>query len=286
MVIAAPPRLSSGYVQVGRMRLFHSWGGRGRPVLLIHGLGSSGYLGWRFALPQLALHNRVFAPDLPGFGRSDKPAARYGIPLFTRTMLRYLDAQGIDKATVVGASMGGRVALEMGLRHPRRVSRLVLVNSLGLGLPRYPFHGLFLLPRMGELSFRLMTAALKRLPAVKIRRLAARMGMVRNPERAFDDEYVALLRQIHGDQRTGRTYVATVRALFLLGMGSLSSELGRLQMPVNLIWGKNDPLFPLDQAVRAHRLLPGSELAVIEDAGHSPEAERPDEFNRALERFL
>lgn len=283
---SSAPRLSSGFVQVGGLRLHHVRGGRGLPVLFVHGLGSAGYLGWRFVLPAVARHHRALAPDLPGFGLSDKPPTRYGIPLFTRTMLRYLDSQGADEVAVVGVSMGGRVALELALRHPGRVSRLVLVNALGLGFPRRLLHGVFLLPGVGEASFRFMSTFLHRVPGETIRHLAGRFRIVENPELALDDAYLEALREIHGDKRSAPAYLATVRALALMGIQDLSGELRRLRMPVRLIWGSGDPLFPLHQATRAHRLIPGSQLAVIEGAGHSPEAERPDEFNRALERFL
>src|SRR3982074_2837771 len=129
----AANRLRSGFIDIGRLRIHHTWGGRGSPVLMIPGLGSAGYLGWRFNLPSVAGAHHVLAPDLPGFGRSEKPEARYGIPLFTRTLLRDLDSEKVERADVVGVSMGGRVALELALRHSARVSRLVLVNSLGLG---------------------------------------------------------------------------------------------------------------------------------------------------------
>jgi pimeloyl-ACP methyl ester carboxylesterase len=282
----AAERLRSGFVDVGRLRIHHTWGGRGAPVLMIHGLGSAGYLGWRFNLPAVAGRHRVLAPDLPGFGRSEKPRTRYGIPLFTRTLLRYLDGRKLDRVDVVGVSMGGRVALELGLRHPERVSRLVLVNSLGLGFPRRLVHGLFALPGLGETVFRLTGTVLQRVPGATIRRLAGRFRLVENPERSLDDVYLQALREIHADQGSAPAYLATVRSLILMGVEDLSGELGRLRMPLRLIWGADDPLFPLQHATRAHRLVPGSELAVIEGAGHSPEAERPDEFNRVLERFL
>jgi pimeloyl-ACP methyl ester carboxylesterase len=287
MADMAAARLRSGFVDVGRLRIHHTWGGRGSPpVLMIHGLGSAGYLGWRFNLPALAGGHRVLAPDLPGFGRSDKPRTRYGVPLFTRTLLRYLDSQGLERAAVVGASMGGRVALELALRHPGRVSRLVLVNSLGLGFPRRLVHGLFALPGVGRTAFRLTGTVLERVPGATIRQLAGRLRLVENPERALDDAYLQALREIHADRGVAPAYLATVRALFLMGAHDLSRELRRLRMPVRLIWGADDPLFPVQHATRAHRLLPGSELAVMEGAGHSPQAERPDEFNRILERFL
>jgi pimeloyl-ACP methyl ester carboxylesterase len=280
------PHIRSGYVQVGRLRLHHTWGGRGSPVLLIHGLGPAGCVGWRYTLPFVGQRHLCLAPDLPGFGRSEKPKVRYGIPLFTRTMVRYLDLRGINKVAIVGASMGGRIALEMALRHPQRVSRLVLVNTLGLGYPGHLWHGFFLLPRVGETAFRVTTALLGRLPADTLRSVANRLRIVSNADRSLDDDFLQALREAHADQQAGPAYLATVRGLALMGHQDVSSELGRLRMPVRLIWGSHDPLFPLEHATRAHRLLAESRLAVIEGAGHSPEAERPDEFNRALTHFL
>ena len=287
MAVDPADRLHAEHVQVGGLRLHHTWGGQGAPVLFIHGLGSAGFLGWRFNLSQIARGHRVLAPDLPGFGRSDKPlSARYGVPLFTRTLLRYLDTQRVGKVALVGASMGGRIALELALYSPARVSRLVLVNALGLGFPRRVLHAVFLLPGVGEAVFGVTSTLLRRVPARTIRRAASRFGLIERPDVAMDDSYLAALREIHGDDHTAPAYLATVRSLALMGTLDLSGELPRLQMPVRLIWGADDPLFPVEHATRAHRLVPGSELAVIQGAGHSPEAERPDEFNRVLERFL
>ena len=97
------PRLRSGFVKVGRLSVHHTHGGRGSPVLLIHGLGSSGYIEWRFTMPALARAHRVFAPDLPGFGRSQKPRARYGIRYFARVLDRYMEGRRLSSAAVVGS---------------------------------------------------------------------------------------------------------------------------------------------------------------------------------------
>src|SRR4029077_36708 len=97
-----------------------------------------------------ALRHRVYAPDLPGFGRTEKPRARYGIPYFTRFIDRYMEDRGLRSAAVVGASLGGRIALELALTYPKRVSKLVLVNALGLGRPNLQLsYGLMALPHVG-----------------------------------------------------------------------------------------------------------------------------------------
>src|SRR2546423_3824253 len=136
----AASKLESGFVKVGRLSVHHTYGGKGTPpVLFVHGLGSSGYIEWRFNLPVIARRHRVLAPDLPGFGRTDKPrGGRYGIAFFARTLARYLDDRGNRNAVVDGTSIGGRGAAEPAQRAPGRVNRLVVVRSLGLGRPQIP----------------------------------------------------------------------------------------------------------------------------------------------------
>ena len=285
--------LRSGHLEIGKVHIHHTFGGRGSPpVLFIHGLGSSGYIEWRFNLPSIAASHRVFAPDLPGFGRSGKPQARYGIAYFMRTIDSYMERQRLARAVVVGASLGGRVALELALARPQRVSRLVLVNALGLGRPRIQLlYPLVTLPRVGETLMRLAGHAVRRAPPGVIRRVAARYhGRQAELERVLDEEYLADLRDMYAQEGYAAAYLSTVRSLLtpqaLAGGHDLTPRLPRLRMPVQLIWGSEDPLFPVEHATRAHRALPTSRLAVIEGAGHAPQAERPEEFNRILVRFL
>ncbi len=285
--------LRSGFVKVGRLRLHHTYGGRGSPILFIHGLGSSGYIEWRFNLPELSRRHRVLAPDLPGYGRSDKPTeARYGIPYFTRVVERYMAERRLERAVVVGTSMGGRIALELALTHPARVAGLVLVNSLGLGRPRIqPYYPVMLLPRVGETLLHGLKHALRLAPAPMIRRFAARyIGAGDELERTMSDEYLDHMREMHAAEGYSAAYLATVRSIAsprsFFGDMDVSKKLPAIKVPLLLIWGANDPLFPLEHATRAHIAVPGSQLVVIQGAGHTPQAERPEEFNQQLESFL
>jgi pimeloyl-ACP methyl ester carboxylesterase len=288
-----PGELRSGFVKVGSLRLHHTFGGRGAPpVVFVHGLGSSGYIEWRFNLPSAAGFRKVLAPDLPGFGKSEKPPLSYGVPLFARTLEGYLRSLRIRSAVLVGASLGGRVVLELSIRRPELVSKVVLVNALGLGRPNlriaYP---LVTLPRIGEALMGLLRTGLTRSSGDSIRRVARRyLGGSQNFEQTMDDAYLADLRELHQAEGYHQAYLATVRSLARPGAlapgQDLASRLRRTGLPVLLIWGSEDPLFPLEHATRAHRDLPGSRLAVIEGAGHTPQAERPDEFNRVLRSFV
>src|SRR6266852_6935726 len=113
---------------------------------------------WRFTLEPAAERHRVYAPDLPGYGRTEKPRARYTIPYFARFVERYIEDRGLRSVVLVGASLGGRVALEVALEQPRLVRKLVLVNTLGLGRPNVRMaqvaYGLVSLPRVGEVAMK------------------------------------------------------------------------------------------------------------------------------------
>ncbi|GAC1639857.1 MAG: alpha/beta hydrolase [Candidatus Dormibacteraceae bacterium] len=289
----SPKTLRSSFTDLGSLRVHHTHGGRGSPVLFIHGLGSSGYIEWRFNLEAAANRHRVYAPDLPGFGRSGKPRASYGIPYFTRFIERYMDARGLRSAAVVGTSLGGRIALELALENPGRVSKLVLVNALGFGRPKvHVSYGLVTIPRLGEAVMSVARDALHWAPSQMIRRVAGRLsGASHDLKRTMDDAYLDNLRELYAAEGYHDAYLATVRSLvrpraLFGGHHDATKRLNELKIPVQLIWGADDPLFPLAHATRAQSLIKGSKLAVIEGAGHTPQAERPEEFNRVLDKFL
>jgi pimeloyl-ACP methyl ester carboxylesterase len=283
-------------VQLGDLRVHELRGGHGTPVLFIHGLGSSGYMEWRFNLESTAIRHRVFAPDLPGYGRTEKPQARYTIGYFARFIERYMDDRGLHSAAIVGASLGGRIALEIALEQPKLARRLVLVNALGLGRPQPKMaqmaYGLVTVPHVGEAVMRFTRGALRWASPRTIRRVAGRFaGSSSDLETMMDDTYLGDLRDMYQTNEFHSAYLSTVRSLIhpralMGGDHDVSSRLSELRMPVQLIWGANDPLFPLSHATRAHGLISDCRLAVIEGAGHSPQAERPEEFNRVLHAFL
>jgi pimeloyl-ACP methyl ester carboxylesterase len=288
------PELKQGFVRVGTIQVHHTYGGSGSPpILFIHGIGSSGYIEWRSNLERFARDHRVFAPDLPGFGRSGKPRGlRYGIALFARTTARYLDGRRLKRAIVVGTSMGGRVAIELALRHPEKVEKLVLVNALGFGLPKIqPYYPALLLPRVGEALVRGVGVGLRVAPRSLIKRVAARFTGGAAGD-AMSDEYLDDLTEMYASEGYPEAYSRTMRsladplALIMSGIADQSGKLAGLGKPILLVWGDKDPLFPVELATRAHARMPGSRLVLIAGAGHTPQAERPDEFNRALAGFI
>lgn len=283
--------MRGGYVTAGGLQVHHVHGGRdGQPVLFVHGLGSAGYLEWRFNLPVLARSHRVFAPDLPGFGRSDQPPVGYGIPLFATVVEEYIRGRDI-RPVLVGASMGGRVALEVALRRPEMVRKLVLVNALGVVRPNVQlFYPLVIVPGVGETVLTLMREVLHRVPASAIQRYARRFLQAPDDvERVMDEAFLAAMREMHATEGYARAYASTVRALAdrqARDSAGLMARLADTGLPVLLIWGEDDRLLPVSRAREAVRAVPGARLEVIEGAGHTPQAERPERFNRVLEDFL
>jgi len=286
----------SGFLDLGPLRVHHMHGGRGPAVVFIHGLGSSGYMEWRRNLEPAATSHRVYAPDLPGYGRTDKPRVRYTVPYFARFVERYMDDRGLRSAALVGASLGGRVALEVALERPPLARKLVLVNTLGLGRPQVRMaqmaYGLVTVPRVGEAVMGFARDALTWAPRRMIRRFAARYsGTTVDLDEALDDEYLSDLRDMYAADGYRSAYLSTVRSLvnpraLFGGQHDVTRRLNELKIPVQLIWGAGDPLFPLAHAERAQSLIDRASLAVIAGAGHTPQAERPEEFNRVLHDFL
>jgi len=129
-------------------------------------------------------------------------------------------------------------------------------------------------------------------PSQLIRRVAGRLsGASHDLKRTMDDAYLDNLRELYSAEGYHDAYLATVRSLvtpkaLFGGHHNVTERLNELKIPVQLIWGADDPLFPVSHAARAHSLIANSSLAVIEGAGHTPQAERPEEFNRVLRRFL
>lgn len=266
------------YVEVEGHRVRYVETGSGPPLLLVHGLGNS-IQTWRKNLDVLGHKFRVIALDLPGHGLSDPPRSRFDLPASTRFLSQFMDCVGIESAHIAGNSMGGIVALELALRQPRRVRSLTLVDSAGLGREIARFLRLGSVPGIGELFDR---PSYKR--AVKINR-----WLVYDPA-CIEDEAVRLWHEYK--KRPGAT-AATLRFLrvgvTLFGQRRRIRRLERLNeidVPVMVLWGREDPLVPVSHALAAKEAAPKLRLHVFEQCGHWPQVEHPREFNETLTAFI
>ncbi len=286
------PSFESRHVVLDRLTVHYLVGGRGRPLVLVHGLGSSAGVEFYFNLEALAAEHQVFGVDLPGFGQSDKPALDYGIPFFVDTLRAFLASQRLERVALLGVSMGGRLALGLALEAPSAVDRLVLVDALGVGVPRRALAYRLLLTRgLGELTLLSTARALRRMDPRLIRRLwgwyLSRPGSV---DQILTDRRIADHGALLATPSYRAAYLATLRSVASLGRLRdgvvVEDRLEQLSMPTLLVWGRHDHIFPASHGEAARRRIPNAQLAVFEASGHTPQMEEPERFNRLVLEFL
>jgi 4,5:9,10-diseco-3-hydroxy-5,9,17-trioxoandrosta-1(10),2-diene-4-oate hydrolase len=291
-MIGTFPSYESGTVSIDGVSLHYLSGGKGTPLVLVHGLGSSAGVEFYYNLEALAGRHRVYAVDLPGFGRSDKPSIDYTIEFFTRVLRDFLDTQRLERVALMGVSLGGRIAVGFALEFPGRVERLILVDALGVGVPRRVLAYSLLLARgVGELALSGTARALRRMNPHMIRRLwgwyLARPGSM---EQVLSDERIANHREMLGMPAYRAAYLSTLRSV--AGMRRVrdgvlvEDRLSDLTMPTLLVWGRHDHIFPPSHAEEAARRIPHAGFEIFERSGHTPQMEEPERFNQLVLRFL
>lgn len=274
-----PDRLRFGRVEtpLGRLSLLEA--GSGDPVVLLHGLGAT-KASFLPTVSALAYSHRMIALDLPGFGDSVKPfRASYDAGFFARTVVEVLDALGIERADVVGNSMGGRVALEMGLSHPDRTGRLALLApSLTWRRKRgwAPYVRL-LRPELG-----LLQPAPRGAVEPMVRRLVP--GASDGWSAAGVDEFL----RSYLTPRGRAAFYAAARQIYLEdpdGPEGVWSRLGELRAESLFVWGRKDAIVPIGFAAHVRRELPSARHLEL-DCGHVPQLERPVETHDAIAELI
>ncbi len=270
------------YLTLHGDRIAYRDAGSGETLLLIHGMAGSSDT-WRAMVPQLAKKYRVVAPDLLGHGRSDKPRGDYSLGAFAVWLRDLLDEVGVTRATIVGQSLGGGVAMQFVYQHPDYCQRLVLISSGGLG------------PDVGW-TLRLLSApgAEFILPIIaptpvltvgnKLRSWLGSAG-IQSPRGAeMWSAYTSL-----SDAPTRQAFLRTLRSVVDY-RGQAVSALNRLHMtsdlPTMAIWGDRDHIIPVEHAHAAHAARPGSRLEVLAGVGHFPQVERPTEVVDLIDDFI
>ena len=251
-------------------------------LLLIHGMAGSSDT-WRAMIPQLAKKYRVVAPDLLGHGQSDKPRGDYSLGAFAVWLRDLLDELGVTRATIVGQSLGGGVAMQFVYQHPDYCQRLVLISSGGLG----PDVGwtLRLLSAPGA-EFIMPIIAPQPVLKVgnKLRAWASSFGIQSPRGGEMWSAYSSF-----ADAETRQAFLRTLRSVVDY-RGQAVSALNRLHMaaelPIMAIWGDQDQIIPVAHAHAAHAARPGSRLEVLEGVGHFPQVERPTEVVDLLDDFI
>jgi len=245
--------------------------GEGPVVLLLHGIAGSSAT-WEPVMRHLAGTCTAIAPDFIGHGASDKPLGDYSLGSFANWIRDLLDALGVARATVVGQSLGGGVALQFAYQFPDRCERVVLVDAGGLGREVNWILRLVAVPG-AELLLPVLFPSFVAGLGDSVARLLRRTGLSRPAAAEIWSAYRSLT-----DPATRRAFVRTIRAVIDPGGQSISAH-SRLHLteglPVLILWGELDRVIPVDHAYDAARAIPHSRLEVLPGLGHFPQAEDP-----------
>lgn len=272
-----------------RFRTIHGYrrayvrAGRGDVLLFIHGIGDNSAT-WREVLPRFARHRTVVAPDLLGHGLSDKPRADYSIAGYACGMRDLLGVLGVERATVIGHSLGAGVAMQFAYQFPDRCERLVLVAPGGVGRGVNPFLRAGALPG-ADLALMALTSPVVRHLGQAALRGSGLVGM--NIGRDAED-VASMFDRLRGSGAR-KSFLRTLRTS-VDWRGQSITMLDRcyltVAMPTLLIGGGHDGVIPSDHPRIAHRAMPGSRLEIFPEAGHFPHHSDPDRFVSVVEDFL
>jgi pimeloyl-ACP methyl ester carboxylesterase len=274
LAVSAQPAPPGKDIAVLGFKLHYIEAGRGVPIVLLHGLGGDGSR-WRPNIEALSHDFHVFALDQIGFGQSDKPLANYHTGMLAEFLVGFLKAVEVPRASLVGNSMGASVALYTAVHYPEVVDRLVLADGGG---------------------FRRVTEGPPSAPgAAALHRRQIQNSVTREETREF---FRVLFhdKSLVTDKLVDDQLAMRLRSAFTItkmqeagekGLGSLSEvEVRSVKAPTLVVWGRYDELADPAGADRLERTIAGARKVLIDNCGHMPQLERPDEFNRLVRDFL
>ena len=274
MSTTTTPLEAGSFVSAAGINTHFHEAGDGPPLLMLHGSGPgvSAWANWQRAIEPLSRTSRVLALDIVGFGQTERPAdIRYSLRSWTDHVWAFLDAVGVEKASIVGNSLGGRIALQMAEDDPARLDRLILMGSPGVGMTLTP--GLRAL-REYEPSYAAMKTLLKTYFAVDPALITDELVKIRyeaSAEPGAHDSY----RMMFFDPRHAGSELSITE-----------EQVRAVRNPTLLVHGREDQVVPLEVSLNMLRLIPHADLHVFSQCGHWTQIERADEFNRVVADYL
>jgi len=236
-------------------------------VILLHGLGGSAE-NWQLTIPALAANYHVFAPDQVGFGKSDKVLLKYRVATYADFLDKFMAELKIEKASLVGNSMGGWVAGLMAIKYPNRVEKIVLADAAGILPENLNFDEIYQLNNSTRDEIR---ANMKRIFA---------NPLFQNNEALVDQFMTA--RVAANDGYTINSLIESIKRK----EDFLNDRLGEIKKPTLIIWGKQDGLLPVSDATVFNKGIAGSQLVIFDNCGHAPQFEKAADFNKEVLKFL
>lgn len=255
--------------------------GRGEPILLLHGLGTSAYT-WRHITPALAKTHRVITLDLKGFGASEKPDdGKYSVFDQAALIKTFIEQQNLRNLTVVGHSFGGGVALALALdmagEKNTRLKSLVLMDTIAYKQPLPIFFKILITPGIGELGMTLVP------PEVQI---TEALNIAYHDDKKIPPESISAYAQPLYSLEAKMALRKTVEQLIPPDVESFTVRYKSLNIPTLVVWCEHDEIIPLSDGRRLARDIKTARLQIIKDCGHLPQEERPDDTLAALQGFL
>jgi len=248
--------------------------GSGEPVIMLHGSGPgvSALANWQHNIGTLAQRFHVLAPDIVGFGATERPDDLvYSLRTWTDHIWAFVDAHGIEKTAVVGNSLGGRIALQMATDRPDRITKMVLMGTPGVGMT--PTEGLAAL-RAYEPSHDAMRDLLRNYFAVDPTMITDELVAIRYEASIADGAYEAYRAMFFDPRHAGSQ------------LGITESEVRAIATPTLLVHGREDKVVPMQVSVMMLGLLPNADLHVFSACGHWTQIERADEFSALVADYL
>jgi len=260
-------------VRVDGIEVTYAEAGAGPALLLVHGWAGN-INNWKEVIGPLSRDFRVLALDLPGSGQSGCcPCQKYTTTYYADFLAKFLDALGIEKASVLGNSMGGQVAAEFAIRHPDRTLKLILCDAAGAG----GFPGVMKLAAV-VINSRTVIPLIHLVFPVNEKNLAGVPESERRRVTLAEDRYTSDARAC-----TGRALSASMKSM---AGRNLSDQLNRIQAPTLVLWGSNDDLLPVATADVFTEKIPGAKKVIIEGGVHTPMQWKPNEFVDSVNSFL
>jgi pimeloyl-ACP methyl ester carboxylesterase len=269
------------YIKVGSINTrYWQAGNKGSVVILVHGLG--GFCeNWMYNVDALAKHQRVYAMDLVGFGRTDKMPLVKDIYVLVQFITDFMDAMKISKASLIGNSLGGGLVLQFALQFPKKVEKLVLVDTAGMARDVIFDFKACSIPYLGEYLIKPSLKGVEKLwrkivhdPALvtpQFVKMCYALGALPDATKSL----LSVLRagiNVRG-QRAGLTRL-------------LLKDLEKISVPTLIFWGRQDRIIPVSQAKIVAAGIPSAKLIVFDKCGHMPMFEYPDAFNKFVLDFL
>lgn len=258
------PNIKSRKIQVSNLDIRYYTGGKGEPLLIVHGGNSNARL-WMDSVRDLCEKYTVYIPDLPGFGSSQAMTGQYYVPEFVKFIAEFRQALDLDNFYLMGHSMGGAIAASYTLQYPQQVKKLVLIDSLGMGTE-----------------------------------IALWVRMFSNPAfcRSLGKGLVAIFKGVkwvtEGMFRSMEFILPVNEASLVIGCGAVTLEsqtmvlvhrLSEIVAPTMIFWGKNDRIVPVKQAYAVAAIIPDCRVKIL-NGGHSAYARNNPEFSDEVHRFL